>query len=282
MGTTALRLQVMGPLRLWRGDLELDPGARQQRCLLAVLLVREGNPTSMADLIDLVWGPGAPATAANVIHKYVGALRRLLEPELPPRAQGSYLLRHGGGYRFVAGSATLDLREFRRLVAGADRSDEALDRYADALRLGQGPAGGALADSGTAASTFAGVDQEFFDAVVAGAALAVSQGRPAAVLGPLRLAAGMNAFHELVHAALVRVLAAAGHQAEALAVYRAIRERLADELGIDPGRELQDAQKQVLRVGRTRELDLLLDLVARMADRGRTSPLLPNSTGSWC
>jgi DNA-binding SARP family transcriptional activator len=281
--STALRVQVMGPLRVWRGDVELDTGARQQRCLLAVLVAREGSPTSMAELIDLIWGPDAPATAANVIHKYVGALRRLLEPGLGLRAQGAYLLRHGDGYRFVAGPGMLDLVEFRRLVAGAD-----LDHYVAALRLARGSAGGALAGGGTVSPIFAGVDQEFFDAVVDGAALAVSQGRPAAVLGPLRLAAEMSAFHELVHAALVRTLAAAGHQAEALAAYRVIRERLADELGIDPGRELQDAQRRVLSgtvarpapsvhpaqlppdqslfAGRTHELDVLSELLARTGD----------------
>lgn len=280
--SNALKLQVMGPLRLWRGDVELDAGARQQRCLLAVLLVREGNPTSMADLIDLIWGPGAPATAANVIHKYVGTLRRLLEPELGPRAQGSHLVRHGDGYRFVTGSATLDLVEFRRLVAAARSPED----YAAALRLCRGSAGGALAGGGNAATVFAGVDREFFDAAVSGAALAVAQGRPAEALAPLRLAAEMGGYHELVHAALVRALAAAGQQAEAMAVYQSIRDRLAGELGIEPGRELRESATTLPGpptrlppvpapfLGRSRELGVLRDLAARMDDPGRTSPLV--------
>ena len=78
----ALRLEVLGPLRIWRDGVELDPGPRQQAYLLALLLARAGRPTSTAELVDLIWGEDAPASALNVIHKYVGALRRLLEPAL--------------------------------------------------------------------------------------------------------------------------------------------------------------------------------------------------------
>ena len=84
--TARLRLTVMGPLRLWRGDAELDAGPRQQRCLLALLLVREGRPVSINDLVNLLWGSEPPLSAVNNIHKYVGSLRRLLEPGLPPRS----------------------------------------------------------------------------------------------------------------------------------------------------------------------------------------------------
>ncbi|WP_274622899.1 AfsR/SARP family transcriptional regulator [Paractinoplanes aksuensis] len=300
-----MRLQIMGPLRIWRGATELDAGPRQQRCLLALLLAHEGRPVSMSDLIDLMWGPAPPASAINVIHKYVGVLRRLMEPELTLRAPGSYLARHDTGYRFTAGPETLDLVAFRRSVArarqeaGRDQPDAALALYLDALGHGRGPAGDTLADSAAATATFAGIDGEFFDATVAAAAIAVEAGRPLPVLPALRLAARMGRMHEPVHAALVTTLAAAGHQAEALEAYRSIRARLADELGIDPGRELQEAQQRVLTqsvapaspvghhmwpaqlppdqpmfVGRTHELAILHGLVGEMRDSRRTSPMV--------
>ena len=149
----ALRLQIMGPLRIWRGGIELDAGPRQQRCLLALLIAQEGRPVSMTDLIDLMWGQVPPASAINVIHKYVGALRRLMEPDLAPRSAGSYLARHDSGYRFSAGPGTLDLVAFRRSVAlakehaGRNQPEEALDRYVEALQHGQGSAGDTLGDS---------------------------------------------------------------------------------------------------------------------------------------
>ncbi|MEU8419432.1 BTAD domain-containing putative transcriptional regulator [Micromonospora sp. NPDC048835] len=318
--TPRLRLQVMGPLRVWRDDVELDSGPRQQQCLLALLLVRSGRPVSMSDLINLIWGSDPPACAANIIQKYVGALRRLLEPDLPPRSSGSYLTRHSTGYRFTAGPETLDLVAFRQRVSAAKmstaggRPDEALDHYVNALRLCQGPAGDALAESTVATSTFAGVDGEFVAAAVNAAAVAVQVDRPAEVLAALRLATEIDRLNEPVHASLVTTLAAAGYQDKALVAHRTIRDRLAEELGIDPGRELREAQRRVLTqsavpptderdqteapllagrsrpvpmvhpaqlppdqplfVGRRAELDTLDDLVGEMRAGGCTSPMV--------
>lgn len=75
----SFRLQILGPLRVWRDGIEVDAGSRLQRCLLALLLARGGNPVSMSEIVDLLWGEDAPLSAVNTVHKYVGALR-ILEP----------------------------------------------------------------------------------------------------------------------------------------------------------------------------------------------------------
>ena len=90
-------LQILGPLRIWRDGVELDPGPRQQAQLLAVLLASAGRPISTTELHRPDLGHDVPASALNIIQKYVGALRRLLEPSLAARGSGSYLLRHGTG-----------------------------------------------------------------------------------------------------------------------------------------------------------------------------------------
>ncbi|SNY69888.1 AfsR/SARP family transcriptional regulator [Paractinoplanes atraurantiacus] len=240
-----LRLRILGPLRVLRGGDEVDAGPRQQRCLLAVLLALHDRPVSLTELIGMLWGDDAPATAANVVHKYIGALRRLLEPGLPARATGSRVLRDGNGYRLSAGPGELDLIEFRALVAEARRESD-LDRYVEALALWHGPAGGDLGDSAAATAVFAGLHGEFLDAVSAAAFLAIERGKPDAVLSPLRQAASTNEFNEAVHASLIAVLAAAGHRAEALGTYQSIRARLHDDLGLDPGPDLRRAQLEVL------------------------------------
>ncbi|WP_239166087.1 ATP-binding protein [Actinoplanes italicus] len=235
-----LRFQVLGPVRLWRDGTEVDTGPRQQALLLTLLLTRVGRPVGTAELIDLMWGEQAPTSALNVIQKYVGALRRVLEPRLPAREDGAYLHRRGNGYLFTAGAGTLDLVSFREHVAaaGATREpDAALDHYLEALELWRGPAGG-----GTAAA----LDDEFYRACTEATALAVASDRIERVLPALQLAASMAPFHEPVQAALVTVLGAAGRQAEALARFRTVRERLADELGIDPGPALREAHLRVL------------------------------------
>ncbi|WP_433510407.1 ATP-binding protein [Nonomuraea sp. CA-143628] len=249
---SGVRLQILGPLRLWRDGVELDTGPRQQAYLLALLLAREGRLVSTSELVELIWDGGDPASAVNVIHKYVGALRRLLEPALPIRGTGSYLRRRGNGYLFVAGTGMLDLVVFRQRVqaAGAalaeQRREAALDSYVAALELWQGSAGEGLAYGPAAMSIFAGLDDEFFAACAAAAELAMSLGRPERVLPHVQLAASMAPLHEPVQASLISTLGAAGQPAQALAVYRTVRTRLVEELGIDPGPALRAAHRRVL------------------------------------
>ena len=251
-GGSGLRLQILGSLRMWRDAVELSPGPRQQTNLLALLLAREGRPVSTDELVDLMWGEDAPASALNVIQQYVGALRRLLEPALGSRKSGSYLMRRGNGYQCVTGPGVLDLADFRAVVADAgvqleeQRHEDALDLLVDGLSLWHGSAATGMDHSPAATAVFAALNDEFFTAAVTAAELAVAVGRPALVLPALRLAAEMAPFHEPVHAHLITTLAAAGRQAEALDHFRTIRTRLVDELGVEPGHVLSVAHRRVL------------------------------------
>lgn len=251
-GDRSLRLQILGPLRLWRGDVELDPGPRQQGVLLAVLLAKADQPVSRAELIDVIWDDQAPVSALNVIHKYVGALRRVLEPELRSRAAGSYLLRRGECYLFESHNSGLDLVDFRnrvnaaRLAGSRQQHRAALDHLVEALALWRGSAGEGLGLGRGPAPLFVALNGEFFQACVAAGDLAVRMGQPHRVLPALRLAASMAPLNEEVHASLIDSLGAADHRAEALDTLRTVCARLADELGVDPGPALRSAQQRVL------------------------------------
>ncbi|WP_344649428.1 ATP-binding protein [Cryptosporangium japonicum] len=246
-----MRSEVLGPLRIRRHGAEVDLGPRQQAYLLGLLLARAGQPVSADHLIELVWDDEPPPSALNVVQRYVGALRRLLEPELPARSNGSYLRRHGTGYLFVADPAASDVAVFRALVAAAHRrlADRepraALDDFAAALALWRGPAGDGLNPGPAATPVFASLNEEFFAACSAAVEPAVALDRPQRVLRPLRLAASMAPLHEPVQAALVTTLAAAGQHAEARSLYQRVRARLADEVGIDPGPVLRDAERRI-------------------------------------
>ncbi|MBZ5740324.1 AfsR/SARP family transcriptional regulator [Nocardioides mangrovi] len=254
----SLRLQILGPLRVWRGHDEIGAGPRQQAHLLTLLAARQGQPTGVDELVDLLWGEHAPASARNVLHKYVGSLRRLLEPSLPPRRTGSYLCPCGNGYLFRAGGAVLDVARFDELTRDAaaalarDEPRAALDRQVEALGLWAGPAGAGLSQEPAMAPVFARLNDSFLDTCVSAADLAVAHGMAARVLPPLHLATSMAPFHEPVHASLMVALAAAGRHADALAVYTRVRDRLDGDLGIDPGPALRAAQRRVLEqtVGR--------------------------------
>ncbi|MEX5632391.1 BTAD domain-containing putative transcriptional regulator [Parafrankia sp. FMc2] len=220
--------------------------------MLALFLARVGRPVSTRELIDLIWADDVPASALNIIHKYVGALRRVLEPALPAREPGTYLHRRGNGYVFDAGPHTLDLVTFRDLLKAAQAAlaeharDVALDHHVEALGLWQGPAGDGAFHGSTTPPVLAALDDEFHAACAAAADLAVASHQPARVIPPLQLAASMAPFHEPVQASLITALGAAGRQAEALSMFQAVRDRLAEELGIDPGPALRAAHQRVL------------------------------------
>ena len=250
--TLRLRVQILGPLRVWRDGREVDAGPQQQRSVLAFLAARAGNPVMVTEMIDLLWGEDPPPSAVNAVHRYVGALRRVLDPTIEARSPGRWLVRHGPGYRLGVAVENLDLAAFRH-AAGAARSsvrdgDEAtaLERYVEALRLWQGRPGSGIADTVAAQALFASLTGEYVAVAVDAARLARRLGCPERVVEPLRQAAVAAPYDEPLHAELVSAMAAAGRHADALTAYGAIRDRLASELDIEPSSVLEQARRAVL------------------------------------
>ncbi|MEU4037333.1 AfsR/SARP family transcriptional regulator [Streptomyces collinus] len=252
MTPEAVRFAVLGPVRVWRAGTELDLGGSRERALLALLLVRAGQPVETAEIIDVLWGPNPPGTALSMVRRHVGSLRRLLEPGLPARGTGRWLLRGAGGYRIVTDSDSLDLLRFRALLAEGRRAAAAGDQaraaelLTDSLSRWQGPAATAIPAEARAHEAFGTLDREYLAALKDAADAALGAGLPAAVLPRLRAAAADNPLDEPLLSRLMLALSATGARAEALAVHRAVASRLADELGMDPGAELRDAHAAVL------------------------------------
>lgn len=247
-----LHLQILGPLRVCRDGVVLETGPHQQARLLAVLLARAGRPTSTAELIRLLWEPDPPPSARNTIQRYVGALRRLLEPATPVRDAGSYLRRRGDGYVYEAGPETLDLAAFRALVEKAEierragRGTEALDAYTRALALWAGPAGMGVDRRTSMTPIFAPLHAEFVRACVDATGIALAVGEPGRILPALRTASMIEPLHERLHACLITALGAAGDPAAGVEVYLAVRARLVDDLGLEPGEALRTAHRGLL------------------------------------
>src|SRR5262245_47708390 len=59
----AVRVEVLGPLRAWRGDTLVSLGPVQQRVVLAVLAAHANRALGREQLINAVWGSAAPAYA---------------------------------------------------------------------------------------------------------------------------------------------------------------------------------------------------------------------------
>lgn len=245
------RFTVLGPLRAWRGGIELELGPPKQRALLAFLLAQPNHPVGTHEIVDALWSQNPPDSAVNVVHRHIGALRRLFEPDMPSRGTSRWLVRASGGYRLEADLESLDLLRFRHLrerASGTGDPAEATELLVEALTLWRGPTASGIPPEVRAHPAFGAVDGEHLAAVKQAAERALETGREprARVLVTLRQAAALHMLDEALQARLILMLAATGHQAEALEVYRTVRARLADDLGVQPGPELQAAQRRVL------------------------------------
>ncbi|MFR9777218.1 BTAD domain-containing putative transcriptional regulator [Micromonospora sp. MS34] len=246
--TSPLSFAVLGPVRAWRGQSEIDLGTRQQRLILALLLARAGGAVGVAELVDLLWESDPPPSAVNVVHRHVGVLRRRFEPGLSTRAAGSVLIRDGAAYRLRIDGESLDLLRFRRLVAeaGSRSGGPAVELYREALALWRDRCAAGLQAGGRSHPEFVAVDRERIAAVRAAADAALRAGCVPAVLPVIRLAAEHEPLDEALRVRLLLALAADGRRAEALAAYADIEHRLGDELGIQPGDELRAARDSLL------------------------------------
>ncbi len=221
-----VRIGVLGPLTVSRGDEPVEIGAEKQRLILALLALQPNRTVRREDLVDVVWDE-PPPSCLDLLHTYVARLRRALRP-------ADLIATDKGGYRLSAGESELDLLEFDALLA-RDAPGEALELWrgpalADVERLRQHPARLALA-------------MRRAKAVMAYAGVAAPE--DAAV--QLRVLTAEEPLNESAHARLMLVLAESGRQAAALDVFEEIRRRLAEELGIEPGPELRAVHRQVLR-----------------------------------
>ncbi|WP_382379697.1 BTAD domain-containing putative transcriptional regulator [Lentzea rhizosphaerae] len=82
----------MGPVRAWRDDEEIELGPRQQRAVLAALLLNNGIRLSNEQLIGMVWDDPTPS-AVMALRTYMYKIRKTL-PELNLKSKdGGYTLR---------------------------------------------------------------------------------------------------------------------------------------------------------------------------------------------
>ncbi len=197
---------------------------------IARLALAGGQPVSTDALARAVWDCALPAEVANALQTLVSRARRAL-------GWAAAVEQSPAGYRLAVTPEDVDALRFERLVAeGA---------VAEALALWRGPA---LADAGDFAEPFARRLEELrLDARVTFLTRELDEGRAGACAGELEALVAEHPLHEKLTGLLMRALTATGRQANALAAYEALRTRLADELGIDPGPEARAVHLEVLR-----------------------------------
>jgi len=245
-----MQFRILGPLAAVDDDGQPIPlGPRQQRWLLAVLVLQANEIVSMDRILDAVWGEEPPPTAEKTVQVYVSRLRRLLPEPRDERATGR-IETTAAGYILRIGPDELDAWAAdvaTRPVVGEPPARTAR-RLRDALEMWRGPA---LADFAyeAFAETEARRLEELRVRATEACLAAEVEFRGAEVIGELERFVAEQPLRESAVALLLTALARNGRAAQALTVYDAHRRRMADELETEPAEELTRLVAR-LRAGR--------------------------------
>jgi DNA-binding SARP family transcriptional activator len=270
---------ILGPLEVIEDGAPLPLAGRNQRALLALLLLRANGAVSTERLVDQLWGEHPPRTATTSLQNTISQLRKLLGPGVLHTRTGGYVLELTGDQ--------LDLSRFERICAEARGADPA-QRAAllrEALSLWRGPALADLELETFVQPEIRRLEELRLTALEERLAAELDLGAAAELVAEIEVLVREHPLRERLRAHLMLALYRAGRQADALSAYHQARRTLVDELGIEPGPELQQLYASILRQERTLvrvaepSLDDHYDEVLRAFEAGRLAPVLGPGVG---
>lgn len=239
-----MEFRVLGPVEVRRDGHRVAFSGAKLHTVLAALLVAREEVISDERLCRLLWGWAPPATVSAQLYTYVSRLRKILGDEV-------LIDRRPPGYAMSIGNATLDLTEFERLALGgrealiAEDFEKAGELLRGALARWNGlPFANAteyLADTEAPRLTEART-VTLEHRIAADLAL----GRHEQITGELTGLVAEFPLRERIRCQLMTALCRSGRQADAIHLYHHGRAVLADELGVNPGEELQSTYRALL------------------------------------
>jgi predicted ATPase/DNA-binding SARP family transcriptional activator len=229
---------VLGPLAVTTdaGEPVVVPGAKV-RVLLADLLANRNRVVSADRLIDDLWGEDAPANPAGALQVRVSQLRKALN-DAEPGARHLVESRPPG---YVLRTGAVDADRFAELAGSTDA-----DRLSEALALWRGDAYADVADAEFPRAEATRLAEQRLAVHERLAEARLARGEHDLVAADLAELVTRHPLREGLRALQLRALYAAGRQSEALDSYADLRDRLADELGLDPGPELAALHRRIL------------------------------------
>jgi DNA-binding SARP family transcriptional activator/basic membrane lipoprotein Med (substrate-binding protein (PBP1-ABC) superfamily) len=243
----SLRFRILGPLEAEVEEGAIELGGRKQRAVLAALLLRAHEVVPDERLVDEIWGENPPASATHSLEAYVSRLRRTLAPH------GVAIERRGGGYRIGLDRAVLDSRLFEALVDDAAKAAAVGDHTRaaalakEALGLWHGPVASGVSLHMEGRAEAERLEELRSRALEIRIEADLVLGRHSEIVGELQRLVEESPYRERFVAQLMVALYRSGRQAEALEVYERTRRALGEDLGLQPGEELQRLAGQIVR-----------------------------------
>lgn len=239
-----MEVRLFGELEAVQDGVVVPIRGAKQRALLALLALHRGKPVSADRLIDHLWGDGEAGNPANALQAQIGQLRRSL-------GSGT-IVTSDAGYALGINPDDVDVVRFEQLVATGRRlveereTAQASAALGEALALRRGEPLAEFAYAGFADVERAHLDELTLVATEARAGADLALGLHGELVGELEALCREHPLRERLWELLILALYRAGRQAEALRAYTEARDRLVDELGIEPGPALRELQGRVL------------------------------------
>ena len=240
-GEPGLDIRILGALQVVLEGTPVEVAGRQQQAILFMLVLNRGRAVRASRLVDALWGPTPPPSAAASLRVSVSKLRRVLRSAPPSQV----LLTASGGYVLDVCAEQTDVGRFEQALAAAhaaggprERSQH-LDR---ALRMWRGPPGPVPEYDADVSSELARLVELRDLALEDRAEAALQLGRHRELVPELEALVAQAPLRERRTGLLMLALDRSGRQADALAAFRVLRSRLVEELGLEPSAELQAAR----------------------------------------
>jgi DNA-binding SARP family transcriptional activator len=240
-----MEFRILGALEVQDAGRPVSLGAQKQRAVLAVLLLHANELVTSERLLEDVWSDGPPPTARTALQGYVSRLRKALGP--------NFIRTHDAGYMLELGTQQVDAQRFERLldesrsVRAEGDATRAAAMLSEALALWRGSPLADFAYEPFAQAEIARLEGLRLAAVEDRIDAELALGKGAELVGEIEALVAGHPFRERPRGLLMLALYRAGRQADALGAYQDARNLLVEELGIEPGPELQRLEGAILR-----------------------------------
>ncbi|EMD27963.1 AfsR/SARP family transcriptional regulator [Amycolatopsis azurea] len=238
-----MEFRVLGAVEAWAGGDPVDLGSPKQRLVLAVLLLEAGKPVPRDRIIDLLWPEEPPASARNTVQALVSRLRAVFRG-----AGGPEIVSEGTRYLLRVDPRRVDVHRFTELTSQAREADDetAVELLDEALGLWRGEALSDVVSGEVAQRLRGGMNEERWTALEDRADAQLRLGRGRQVLAELTELVAAHPLRQRFVGQLMLALHREGRTDDALEAFRALRDRLGTELGLDPSPELRRLEAAIL------------------------------------
>ncbi len=224
----------------------------KERTILAHLIANADRVVPTDDLIDELWGENPPRTAERTLRSYVSRLRRSLEPDRSTEVATEILRSRGDGYELIRDGHQIDAVRFEQLAGEGHRllevgnPEEADLVLEEALRLWRGTAYQDYRYTGFGGSEGERLEELRRAAIEDRIDARLANGDASSLVADLEGMVREEPLRERRWGQLMLALYRAERQAEALQAFTRARAVLVDELGIEPGPDIQRLQAAIL------------------------------------